>query len=135
MEGTEVHIPNSSVIANPIVNLTRRGRRRTRLDVGVEYGTDLAQAQQVLRDTVADVDAVRGDPAPEVYVTEFDDSAINFAVRFWHEPQIREGFVVADEVARAIDDALDAAGIVIAFPQATLWWGDAGAANSESTSG
>jgi small-conductance mechanosensitive channel len=124
MDGKEVHLPNKSVIDNPIVNLTRRGRRRSRLDVGVAYDTDLGRAQQVLRSAVAGVDGVLDDPACEVFVTEFDDSAINFAVRYWHEPAIREGYVVTDEVARAIDDALEAAGIVIAFPQATLWWGD-----------
>jgi small-conductance mechanosensitive channel len=133
MDGKEVHIPNSTVVSNAIVNLTTRGRRRSRLDVGVEYGTDLGQARRVLTDTVTGVPGVLDDPAPEVFVTEFDDSAINFAVRYWHEPTIRDGFVVTDDVARAIDVALAAAGIVIAFPQATLWWGDAGSHDSEQT--
>jgi small-conductance mechanosensitive channel len=133
MDGKQVHIPNSTVVANPIVNLTRRGLRRSRLDVGVAYGTDLGRAQQVLRTAVTDVEGVLDDPEPEVYVTEFDDSAISFAVRYWHQPQIRDGYVVTDVVARAINDALDAAAIVVAFPQATLWWGDGETAGPKST--
>jgi len=132
-DGTEVHIPNKSIIDNPIVNLTRIGRRRSRIDVGVAYDTDLGRAEQVLRAALAGVAGVLDDPAAEVYVTEFDDSAINFAVRFWHEPAIVQGYVVTDIVARSIDDALGAADIVIPFPQATLWWGDPGSSGSEPT--
>ena len=67
---------------------------------------------------------MRADPEVEVFVEEFDDSSINFLVRFWHDPEIRAGFVVRDEVSRAIKAALDDAAIVIAFPQRVLWWGD-----------
>lgn len=130
MDGKQVHLPNTNVITAPIVNLTRRGKRRSTLTVGVEYGTDLGSAQQTLQRAVKGADGVLDDPQPEVYVTEFDDSAINFIVRFWHEPQIRDGYVVTDGVAQAINDALDAADIVIAFPQTTLWWGDPSAADS-----
>ena len=124
MDGTLVHIPNSMVIANPIVNITGIGRHRSRIDVGVEYGTDLARAREVILEAAASAPTVLADPPPETFVTEFDDSAITFAVRFWHEPTIRQGFVTSDEVARAIDAAFKTTGIVIAFPQRTLWWGD-----------
>lgn len=132
-DGRQVHLPNTNVIATPIVNLTKRGIRRSTLTVGVAYGTDLRSAQQILKGAVEGADGVLADPQPEVYVTEFDDSAINFIVRFWHDPHIRDGYVVTDRVAQAINDALAAAAIVIPFPQATLWWGDSQADGSGGT--
>lgn len=123
-DGERVHIPNITVLYNPITNLTDEGARRTTVTVGVEYGTDLQDARDVLLATTGNVQGVRADPEVEVFVEEFDDSSINFLVRFWHDPEIRAGFVVRDEVSRAIKSALDDAAIVIAFPQRVLWWGD-----------
>ena len=61
---------------------------------------------------------------PEVMAEEFDDSSIDFEVHYWHAPEILEGLRVRDEVTRAVDRALKETGIVIAFPQRTLWWGN-----------
>ncbi len=126
-DGTTVYIPNASVLDNPIVNYTERGARRTTFDIGVSYDTDLDEAQQVIVDTVRSIDGVHGDPAPEAYVHAMADSSINFAVRYWHEPQIARLWQVRDEVARALKRRFDSAGIEIPFPQRMLHLGSADA--------
>ena len=123
-DGRRVSIPNSSVLSNPIETLTAHELRRSDLTVGVEYGTDLDRARDVLVAAVEAIDGVAVDPAPQAFVVEYAESAIDFEVWFWHESDILSGIMVTDEVARAINRALRAAGIVIAFPQRTLWWGD-----------
>jgi len=123
-DGKRVHIPNSDVLGQPITNRSTRGALRSDITVGVEYGTDLERARSVLTEAVAAVDGVFDDPAPEIFVNDFADSSIDIAVWFWHEPTILEGFVITDEVTRAIMRALLANGIVIAFPQRTLWRGE-----------
>ncbi len=119
-DGTTVYIPNASVLDNPIVNYTERGARRTTFDIGVSYEADLDEAQQVILDTVRAVDGVHGDPVPEAYVRQMGDSSIDFAVRYWHDPQIARLWQVRDEVARAVKRRFDSAGIEIPFPQRVL---------------
>lgn len=120
-DGERVLVPNGQVLKNPIVNHTTHGRRRTTVYVGVAYDTDLDAAQEVLLGAVREVEGVRSAPGPEAYVDEFADSSINFAVRYWHAPEVSALWRVRDRVTRAIKKELDAAGIEIAFPQLTLW--------------
>lgn len=119
-DGVEVFIPNSTVWDEPLRNFTSLGGRRTELAVGVGYDTDLDQAQQILVDAMKDIEGIRNDPVPAAFVHEFGDSSINFAVRFWHEPQRAEEWQVRDELARRIKQDLDEAGIDIPFPQIVL---------------
>jgi small conductance mechanosensitive channel len=118
--GERVLVPCSQVLNNPIVNFTAGGTRRTTLDVGVAYDTDLATARRVLQGAVRSVDGVRADPAPEVWVEQFNESSIDFALRFWHAPDIATLWRVRSGVAMAVKSALDDAGITIPFPQRTL---------------
>ena len=123
LDGERVYVPNATVLNGPIINLTEHGSRRTVGEVGVRYGTDLDRAQQVLLNAITSVSGVLEDPEPEVLAEEFDDSSIDFEVHYWHDPEILAGLRVRDEVTRAINRFLADAGIVIAFPQRTLWWG------------
>lgn len=118
--GERVLVPCSQVLNNPITNFTVGGRRRTTLTVGVAYDTDLATAQRVLQGAMRSIDGVRSDPTPEVWVEEFNESSIDFALRFWHAPDIATLWRVRSGVAMAVKSALDAAGITIPFPQRTL---------------
>lgn len=122
--GERITIPNSTVLNNPITTLTAERSRRSELVVGVEYGTDLDRAKQVLEAAVAEAPGVIAEPAAEAHVIEYGDSSIDFLVRYWHPADIQSGYVVTDEVARAINRSLRNHGIVIAFPQRTLWWGE-----------
>ena len=122
--GERIAIPNLSVLSNPIITLTAHEHRRSELVVGVKYGTDLDRTKRVLEQAVAASAGVATDPAVEAYVVQYADSSIDFLVRFWHASDILSGFTVTDEVGRAINRSLKEHGIVIAFPQRTLWWGE-----------
>ena len=124
-DGLTVYLPNATVLKNPIVNLTRTPLSRTSLSVGVAYDTDLARAQQVLRDACAAAEGVAAQPGVEVWAEEFADSAITFAVRYWHDAAIATRWRVRSAVALSVKAALDDAGITIPFPQRTLWLGGA----------
>jgi small-conductance mechanosensitive channel len=122
-DGKQVHIPNGKVLDDVVINLTRLGKRRSTIEVGVEYGTDLAAAGTAMLEAVTSCDRALDDPPPEAFVEEYDDSSIEFDVRFWHSPGIWEQAAAIDEVARAIDRVFRERGIVIAFPQRVLWSG------------
>ncbi len=125
-DGRKVLIPTSTVLRNAVEVDTDRPSRRTCLVVGVAYRTDLEEARAVLEDAVRAADGVLPAPEPQVYVEEFGDSSINFALLYWHRPQRREMWRVRDEVARSVKRAFDEHGIEIPFPQRVLWRGDGG---------
>ena len=120
-DGRRVHLPNRQVLDREIVNLTVRGRRRTTLEVGVEYDTDLGDARQVILGAITGLDEVLDDPESVAEVYEFGDNAITIRALFWHAPTLWEERAARDAAARSIKRALDSAGIVIAFPQRVLW--------------
>ncbi|HVM40764.1 MAG TPA: mechanosensitive ion channel family protein [Acidimicrobiia bacterium] len=120
VDGRRVHLPASTVVQNPFENLTAYGRRRTTLTVGLAYDADLGSARQVLLDAVASAEGVTAYPPPEAWVEQFGESSIDVAVRFWHPARIADEWRVRSNVAVAVKEALDAAGIAIPFPQRTL---------------
>jgi small conductance mechanosensitive channel len=130
-DGERVLVPCADVLSNPIVNLTTLGRRRTTLEVGVAYDADLEQARDVLLAAVEEVDGVLDRPPAEVWVKEFDDSAVTLAVRFWHAPDIASLWRVRSHVAVAVKKALNGAGIEIPFPQRVISFVTGGGAETD----
>ena len=122
-DGETVYIPNSMVLQNPITNWTRTPTRRTTLEIGVAYDSDLARVQEVLIEAMEGCERVLSHPAPEAFVYEFGESSINFAARFWHGATIVEMWRARDEAAQAAKRAFDEHGITIPFPQRTVWFG------------
>jgi small conductance mechanosensitive channel len=119
-DGVRVFIPNATVWADPIENFTSGGSRRTTLEIGVGYDSDLDAVKKILLDTMGLVEGINSDPVPRALVHEFGDNSINFAVRFWHAPGIADEWEVRDVLARRIKDELDRAGVDIPFPQVVL---------------
>lgn len=126
MAGEVVHLPNRLVVDSPIVNFTDPDFRRSILDVGLAYDTDLQRAEGVMRAAVMATPGVVTDPEVRVFVHTFDNSTINAALWFWHGPEIETAWAVRHRVAVSVKQALDDAGITIAFPQRVLWWGEQG---------
>ncbi len=123
-DGETVWLPSAQVISNPITNHSQHGQRRTTLDVGVAYGTDLEHAAEVARAAAASVDGVHESPGPEVQVTTFGASSIDFAVRFWHGPSIATHWRTRDRVAKAIALAFRREDVSIPFPQRVVHFAD-----------
>ena len=121
-DGDRVYLPNAMVWKSPMVNFTETPLRRTTLVVGVAYDTDLDLAQQVLQETIDNVPGVAIPPEATVEFVEFNNSSIDFYVRYWHPSDRKTLWAVRDRAGRAMKKALDAAGIVIPFPQRTLWF-------------
>lgn len=116
-DGLNVFLPNKTVLENPIVNYTRTPTRRTQLEVGVAYGTDLARAQKVLLAAAARTPGVESSPAPAAWVRDFGESSVNFVVLFWHSVDRAGVWKARSDVATSIQSALGEEGIEIPFPQ------------------
>jgi small conductance mechanosensitive channel len=119
-DGELVLIPNVDVYSHPLTNLTRLGKRRTRVTVGIDYRDDHDAAREVIREAVASAEGVLADPAVQVFLTELGDSSVDFEVRYWTLPDILSVRSTQDRVLSAAKRAIEEAGMTIPWPIRTL---------------
>ncbi len=120
-DGEYVMVPNDNVGSSEIVNRTRKGRLRIKLELGVDYSTDLDRAREVARDAMRDVDEILSVPQPQIVMKEFGASAIVLELRFWiDKPSSRRRWRAKTAVISAVKSAFDREGIKIPFPQREL---------------
>jgi small conductance mechanosensitive channel len=107
-------IPNGTLLNDSITNLTKSGKRRLDVTVGVSYDADLKRAKDALFQ-VAERSSHRLEEPPVVLVQELADSCVKLDVRVWTDPS--QYWDEMYELNEQIKFALDTAGIEIAFPQ------------------
>lgn len=119
-DGADVIIPNGDLLSQHLVNWTMgSNRRRFEIDLGVAYGSDLNEVKTILIEVLMQHELVLKNPAPMVWVTKFNDSSIDFAIKYW-VPHFNFGNDVRNDLIIAIDVAFKANGIEIPFPQQDL---------------
>lgn len=123
-QGEEVVIPNSIVFTSMVQVMTARPNRRTDLEIGLDYNTPLDEAVGVLLDSVQTVEGVESEPAPEVDIVGFGDSAINFIVRYWTVPQQAQVRRIKTQVMIALKRSCDQVDYNIPYPIRTVYYFD-----------
>lgn len=83
IDGVHISLPNSLVWGSPIINYSRNKTRRMDVEVQVRYGDDIELALQQLDRLVKSFDAVLPDPAPQIMVTGYRESATVITIRVW----------------------------------------------------
>ena len=79
-----ITIPNSLMANSRIINESApQPRFRIRLDIGVAYGSDLDQIEELLLQVADENNQVVKQPAPRVRLRYFGDSAVNFQLLLW----------------------------------------------------
>ena len=119
-DGSDLIIPNASLISEQVVNWTLSDtRRRILLDIPVAYGNDPTHVRDLLRSTVVANRDVLDFPGPMVFFTGFGDSSLNFQVLFWAaRPEVAGE--LKSNVALSIAAALKEGGITVPMPQRIL---------------
>jgi potassium efflux system protein len=118
-DGIESMIPNSRFIEGTLTNWTYSSpQARQTLSVGVAYGSPLRKAAEILVGVLGRHEHVLKNPAPQVYLAEFADSAVTFSMTFWIEMTTEsDPRRIRSDVLLMIGEALEEAGISIPFPQ------------------
>ena len=81
--GQRVMLPNSRLTAGKIVNYTARGVRRVDHAVSASYEDSTQAVRAACLKAVSRTPHVLEDPPPQVVVTAYGESAIEYHVRFW----------------------------------------------------
>jgi small-conductance mechanosensitive channel len=116
-DDVQISIPNSVITNTKVINESApEPRFRVRIKVGVAYGTDVDQVEEVLLSVAGDNPLVVTKPEPRVRFRAFGDSSLDFELLCWaHRPHDKGR--ITHQLNRATYKAFDQAGIVIPFPQ------------------
>ncbi|MCF7222295.1 mechanosensitive ion channel family protein [Marilutibacter chinensis] len=124
-DNIDILVPNSEFVSGRVVNWTHgSSQRRIRVPFGVAYGTDKERVKQAALEAAARVPftlALEGRQAPQVWLTGFGDSAVEFILAVWLSEEAA-GRNAAIEAAYLweLDTSLKEHGIEIPFPQRDL---------------
>lgn len=108
-------LPNGQLMQSSVINYSTYPARRIEFVVGVSYEDDVAVAEHIILEVIANASFCHSDPAPVVGADALGDFGQNILIRVWVE---------ADEVVTgkmkllaAIKKAFDDKGITIPFPR------------------
>ena len=110
-----IHVPNNSIWNGVITNITANKVRRVDLEFCIGYSDDFEQAEQIIRDVLADQELVLREPEAVVVTHALADSSVNIVCRPW--AKTTDWWAVKTAVTREVKRRFDQAGISIPFPQ------------------
>lgn len=119
MDNTHFVVPNSSFLEKNVLNWTLSDDVvRTRVKVGVAYGSPVRKVEELLKEAVSDHERILKYPEPSVLFADFADNSLNFEIYFWTRvTNVMQLKSLESHVRFQIDDIFRVNGVVIAFPQ------------------
>jgi small-conductance mechanosensitive channel len=113
-DGSEVIVPNGSLISSQVINWTFSDRSRViEISVSLAGGADYQRVIELLKGTAAAHPGVAKEPLPQVYVVNFSASAVIFQLRAWTDRN-EEWAQLRSDLSVAVNDALAREKIAIA---------------------
>lgn len=116
----QVTIPNNVVVQQDILNYskpTTKHARTTLVDAG--YDIPPTQVQAILIEAAKAVPGVLHDPEPEAFIVAFQDSAIQYRLKFWIKDYARAQDIEG-QVLAYVWYAFQRHGVEIPYPQRTI---------------
>lgn len=116
-DGNALVIPNKDMANSRIVNYALPNQQAAiRQTLGLDYGTDMEKAKQVLLGVLTSHPEVLKEPEPGVWFTKFGASSLDLFMSCW-VASYKDRFRITDELNLRILQAFRGAGLVIAYPQ------------------
>ncbi|MDN4753383.1 mechanosensitive ion channel [Porphyromonadaceae bacterium W3.11] len=115
-----VILPNSQLTNNSVINWSYRGKpSRFKIDVGVDYDTDVDELMTLLTDVTKAEPRVLKNPEPFVRFEDYEDSALKFGVYFYTY-EIFKAEQIKSQLRIEIFKELKKHDINIPFPQRVI---------------
>ena len=82
-DGQIIMEPNRGLAGAKIINYSTLGQRRVVVNVSAAYNAPTEKVKEACYDAIKAAPHVLADPAPEVYLTKYGESSIEYVVRCW----------------------------------------------------
>jgi potassium-dependent mechanosensitive channel len=113
-DGSEIIVPNGTIIANKVTNWTFSDRyRAVEIPVTVARGAPAQRVIEVLKGVAASHPTVAKEPGPQGYVVSFGPASTTFQLRAWTD-RYEDWIQVKSDLSVAIDEALIRENIALA---------------------
>jgi small-conductance mechanosensitive channel len=115
--GLAILVPNAKFTNGSVINYSHTSKEAMfRVQVGVAYGSDVTLVRKLLLECAEAHGDVLKRPKPDVFFSDFGDSALVFQLLFWTRRTFERERVMSD-LRFAIDSAFRKHDIHIPFPQ------------------
>jgi len=112
-----VIIPNNEIVKSRVVNFNYpQTLTRVLVEVGISYESDYKKAKEILKRIAIEHPFVSKEFTPEVYMTNFGDSAVTLRL-IMKTDHFKDGFDIQCQIREAVFDEFKKEGIEIPFPQ------------------
>ena len=115
-DGKDIYIPNASVIKNSVINYTIDGFMRQEFNLGLDYGSDVDGAIDIIEKVMAKIEGVlQSDRKPTVSIGSLSTSTLDLTIQYWLDT-FDTKFPARDIRTQAINqslEALDSAGFYL----------------------
>lgn len=86
-DGQRVVVPNSTISADRVINYTVLGKRRAVINVTASYDAPTETVRQACFRAIEQCGKILSDPAPQVLLSNYLDSSIEYSIRVWCKPE------------------------------------------------
>ncbi len=118
LDGTEVIIPNETLIINPVINHSFSDHKaRVQMPIQVSYDSSLETAMQLIQDSVMAHSRILKTPTPVTLIKGFGESGIDLMLSIWIPDPEEGSAALQSEIYLEIWRAFQANNISIPFPQ------------------
>jgi potassium-dependent mechanosensitive channel len=114
VDGSEVIVPNGTIITNKVTNWTFSDRyRAVEVLVSVARGVAPERVLKVLKSVAANHPSLAKEPPPQAYVVSFGPAAVSLQLRAWTD-RYEDWIQVRSDLSVAVDEALTRENITVA---------------------
>ncbi|EDN67600.1 MscS Mechanosensitive ion channel [Beggiatoa sp. PS] len=120
-DNKKIIVPNSSVISSPFKNSTAASHSDesqiadTVLTIGISYDSDPHVVEFLLKELLENTPEILKEPTPQIYLSEFSDSKINFQFKYFVDTKTANVLAVKSKVLFNIWDRFKASDIKMSY--------------------
>jgi small conductance mechanosensitive channel len=116
-----VMVPNTQILESPFTNYSLTPRIRVSVNCGVHYKSDLRRVKELAVEHFEQVFPQFEEEGVDFFYTAFNDSSIDFKIRFWGNARSKaEELAIRDMAIIELKELFDKHGITIPFPIRTI---------------
>lgn len=83
VDNKEIFVPNSQLSAAKVINYSSLGKRRVDMNFTASYDAPTATVKAAIQEVLDSIPEIMQDPAPVIYLSEYQSSCIQYVVRAW----------------------------------------------------